>query len=291
MVNEIVKHADGKIIEWKWSSNNELMKIPFWTSAYFVGDILIDCGAPDSVAEMDAYLEKVPSELRPKMCILTHHHEDHAGTGKLLVEEYHIPVYAHPDALETIKQGFTYAVYRQMSWGESGLIGFEALPMPEKILSEKFSYKFELLYLPGHADDMIAFVEPNEQWAFVGDLMLPKYLMLFGSPCPIQEDIKVIHSSLKQLYEFTKKMPNLKIFVAGKGVYQGPDIILKRISEIEALREKVIEVNNSFDPEMAEKRQMRKILRKVFDGESTFGTLTGGELSCANLVKSILKWQ
>jgi glyoxylase-like metal-dependent hydrolase (beta-lactamase superfamily II) len=289
MVVEIVHHANGQILEWKWSTNNALMEKPFWTSAYLLDQILIDCGAPASVAEMDTFLQNLPREQFPIACYLTHAHEDHAGTGHLLVEKYNIPVYGAPESISLLKNGWEYQEYRQLTWGEMGFTGFDALPYKTPIETPS-GLKFDILPMPGHSPDLHAFIEKSHGWAFLGDMMLPQYQMLFGYTCEIQEDIKTIADSLEKLYEFTAGIPNLQMFVAGKGVYMGRDLIRSRLDEIYDLHIKVHEASAKLDPDLKPSKRMRKLLLDLFGGESFFGGMTGGELSRANMITSCLKW-
>ncbi len=289
MVSATVLHADGQVLEWKWSSNNPLMERPFWTSAYLIDQILVDCGAPASVAEIGQFIDGLPPAKRPIRCFLTHAHEDHCGTGTLLVEKYHIPVYAPAQVLPLLKAGRQYPDYRKLVWGDDGVAGFEAQPYPPSIVTPK-GYEFEPLALPGHATELHALIEKRHQWAFVGDLMLPQYQMLFGTTSDIQEDIKTITESLEKLYAFTEGLNDLLIFVAGRGVYQGRAIIKTRIAEIHELREKVHAQYNEFGSDVKESRKMRKMLQTLFGGETFFAGMSHGELSRENLITSLLRW-
>ncbi|MFX1236595.1 MAG: MBL fold metallo-hydrolase [Promethearchaeota archaeon] len=84
------------------------MEKPFWTSAYLVDRILIDCGVLGSVGEMDQFLRTLPKKDFPIACYLTHTHEDHAGTGSFLLKKYRIPVYCPPGSVELLKKGWDY---------------------------------------------------------------------------------------------------------------------------------------------------------------------------------------
>jgi glyoxylase-like metal-dependent hydrolase (beta-lactamase superfamily II) len=290
MVNETVLHAGGQVLEWKWSTNNPLMERPFWTSAYLIDQTLLDCGAPGSVSEIGQFIDGLPPATRPTRCFLTHAHEDHCGTGKLLIEKYHIPVYAPPQLLPLLKAGRQYPDYRKLAWGDECVAGFEAQPYPPSIETPK-GYKFVLLALPGHDPDLHAFIEKKHQWAFVGDLMLPQYQMLFGTTSDIQEDIKTITESLEKLYNFTEGLEKLLIFVSGRGVFQGRAIIKARIAEIHELHEKAHKLYKEFGSDVKESQKMRKMLKTLFGGESFFAGMSYGHLSRENMINSLLKWK
>ncbi len=69
--------------------------------------------------------------------------------------------------------------------------------------------------MPGHAPCLLALIEKEQQWAFVGDAVIPKRKMLFGGTCNFHEDIHQIYDSTKKLAELTEGMEHLRIFIAG----------------------------------------------------------------------------
>jgi glyoxylase-like metal-dependent hydrolase (beta-lactamase superfamily II) len=208
----------------------------------------------------------------------------------VLINKYRIPVYAPAESLPRLKADWTYPDYRKMSWGETGFLGYEALPYPPAIETPN-GYRFEPLALPGHAPDLHALIEKRHQWAFVGDMMLPQYQMLFGGSSDIQEDIKVIVDSLQKLYDFTEGMDDLLIFVSGRGTFHGRGQITTRIAEIHELHEKVHALNKQLGAEAKGSRRMRKMLQVLFGGESFFGGMTNGALSRENMIVSLLEWK
>ncbi len=113
--------------------------------------------------------------------------------------------------------------------------------------------------------------------------MLPKYKNLFGGTCNIQEDIALIYQSIKEIYVFTEGMDELRIFISGKGVFQGREFLHERLTDIWNLRTQVHELNEKGIGE-------EQILEKIFGGESMTGIMTNGELSRLNMIKSLLKW-
>ena len=87
-------------------------------------------------------------------------------------------------------------------------------------------------------------------------------------------------------------MKNLIIFSAGNGLLKGREFILKKMEEIEYLRAQTHELYEKFHEESySEKKSIRKILKKLFSGESIICQLTRGALSRENLVISLLEWK
>jgi len=289
MVVKINRYEKNEIIKWKWASDNELIPTPFYTSCYFIDGILIDSGAPASVDEFKNFIKPLTSNYDIK-CILTHSHEDHCGGAHLLQEQFQIPIYAHNKAIPDLKEEYNYPKYRQMTWGKKRL-PVEAEEVPNIVVSDSEKYSFKIFPMPGHAPDQFALIEEDQEWAFVADAVQPTYRMLFGESSDIQEDIKIIYDSIKNLYKKTEGMNNLKIYPSSKGVFIGRHFLKEKLEEIENLHQKVHQKYEELSKDYErEDRLMRKVLRGTLGRESAVGKLTRGDLSKMNLVKSLLRW-
>ncbi len=282
MVTKINRYNKNEIIEWNWSTEHELLQRPFWTSCYLIDGLLIDTGAPGGITELREFIKSQQDRQKIEKCVLTHAHEDHAGGAHIIKEELGIPVYASKKSLPILRTGYDYPEYRQITWG-SKLLPVEAELLTEPIVTSSKGYVFEILPMPGHAPDLIALIEKQQQWAFVADAVQPKYKMIFGKTSSIQEDISEIYHSIQNLHEFTEGMKNLQIFVSGHGVFRGRETLTTRLTEIDTLHKTAHEFYNQGLEE-------EQILEKMFNGESIFAALTQGELSRINLVHSLLKW-
>ncbi|MBY8989333.1 MAG: MBL fold metallo-hydrolase [Candidatus Lokiarchaeota archaeon] len=290
MVVQIDYHCNDEIIEWKWSSDSKLMTTPFFTSCYLVDGLLIDSGAPGGVNDLREFVNSLNPDNMIEKCFITHAHEDHAGGANLLSREFGIPIYAGEKAIELLKLGNSYPDYRQMAWGPK-LLPVDATTTEELIFTKSKKYKFEFFPMNGHAPELIALIEREQQWAFVADAVQPKYKMIFGGHSDIQEDISLIYHSLGELYEFTEGMDNLLIFSAGNGVFHGRKTLLERRNEIKVLHLKIHEMLRELPTNiLTEKLIVRKLLREIHGKESFIGQMTRGALSRKNLIRSLLKW-
>jgi ribonuclease/clavin/mitogillin len=287
----ITYHFNNQILEWEWASDNPLMPYPYWTSCYFVDGLLIDSGAPGSVDDLKEFIKSLPSNQMIEKCFITHTHEDHAGGAHMLNAEFRIPIYTSKKAISILKKGNTYPEYRQLAWGPK-LLPVNALTIENSIETKSKKYKFELFPMSGHAPELVALIEKDQQWAFVADAVQPKYKMIFGKNSDIQEDISLIYKSLFDLYEFTVNMDNLLIFSAGNGVLQGREFIKKKMEEIDNLYNKVHQEYKRLQKEgFKENKLAKKIVKNIFRRESIIEKLTQGDLSRENLILSLLKWE
>ena len=281
MVVEIETYDDGEIIEWKWSTDNPLLPRPYFTSCYFIDGLLIDSGAPASAEELCDFIENLLKS-KVEKCFITHNHEDHSGGAHLLKSKLQIPIFSGRKTISMIKNGYTYPDYRKLTWGPE-LPGTEAEISVNPLFTVNKKYEFEIFPMPGHCPDLNALIDKKHQLAFVADAVLPKYKMIFGGTSAIKEDIKQTYVSIKNLYELTEGMDNLRIFIAGHGVYQGRSFLLEKLNEIKEMHENVHRLINKG-------RNAEEILNEMFGGEDFVGNFTRGELSIFNLIQSLMNW-
>lgn len=71
--------------------------------------------------------------------LITHSHFDHIGALNDLIDEYHVPVYK-----------------------------YENLEEKDYVIDK---FKFEVIYMPGHKDDLVVFYFRDEKIMFVGDFI------------------------------------------------------------------------------------------------------------------------
>jgi glyoxylase-like metal-dependent hydrolase (beta-lactamase superfamily II) len=291
LVVQITYHCNNEILEWQWASDDKLMPYPYFTSCYLVDGLLIDSSAPGGENDFREFVKSLNREEMIDKCFITHSHEDHAGNAHLLSTEFGIPIYSSKKAANLLKKGKTYPDYRQLAWGPK-LLPVNSNVIDEPIITKSEKYKFELFPMVGHAPDLVALIEKDQQWAFVADAVQPKYKMIFGRNSDIQEDISLIYQSLLKLYEFTENMDNLLIFSAGNEVLQGREIIKEKLEEIENLHAKVHEeyIKLQKDGFKGEKL-FKKIVKNIFKRENIISRLTQGDLSRENLIISLLKWE
>lgn len=131
------------------------------TNAYLLGTgecLIVDPGSPDE-AELDRlihFLRAVePEGLKPKAIVLSHHHFDHVGGAKRLVEALGLPVWAH----ERTADRAPVPVSRVLHDGE--VLTLDG-PMP---------MRWQVLHTPGHARGHLTLVDERSRAAVVGDMV------------------------------------------------------------------------------------------------------------------------
>ena len=290
MVAEILYHCNGKIMEWKWSTNSELLPAPFWTSCYLIDGLLIDAAAPGSEDEFRTFIKRLSEEEKIEKCVITHSHEDHCGCANMLQSEFNMPIYSSEKAIPLLKKEKNYPDYRKVTWGYP-YKPVNAQKIGEKIKTVTGRYCFDIVEIPGHAEDLIALVEREQEWAFILDGVMPKYTMIFGKSTDIPEDIAQIYGSIKKIHDYTEGMDNLLIFTAGRGIFKGREFFAEKMKEIEVLHLQAHEYQKeALARGHSEKKIIKFIVKKVFGGESFIGKFTREDLSNKNLILSLLEW-
>jgi glyoxylase-like metal-dependent hydrolase (beta-lactamase superfamily II) len=290
MVVQKVYHCNNEILEWKWSSDSELMPQPFWTSIFLIDGLLIDAGAPGGVDDLRDFVKSLDPDNKVEKCVITHNHEDHCGGGRMLQEEFNIPVFASRLAIPLLMKEKDYPDYRQMTWGVK-YQPFQADLLKKSISTKSGKFTFDVLEMPGHAPELITLVERKQQWAFITDAVMPKYQMIFGKDTDIPENIFQIFNSIKILYDYTKGMDRLLLFTSGRGIFKGRSFLKERIDEIKSVHLKAHRFQNEAKEKgLRDAQLLRYVLKKMFIRENFIGSLTRGGLSHKNLIISLLEW-
>lgn len=107
--------------------------------------------------------------------LVTHHHEDHIGALKPLVQKYHVPVY---DADNTLEQKY-----------------------------EIGSFSFEVLRTPGHSSDSITFYFESYQFMFVGDFIFQNTIGRTDLETGNMETMKRSIAKIKHYPDYIKCYP------------------------------------------------------------------------------------
>jgi endoribonuclease LACTB2 len=142
------------------------------TNCWLLGNgemLLVDPGASDE-AEVERLLallkELALSGLEPKAIFLTHHHLDHVGGVRPLVEKLGLPVWCHPLTADRLD----VRPARVLADGE--VLTLDGAP----------DMKWRVLHTPGHARGHLCLVDEASNAAVVGDMVSGVGTILIDPP-------------------------------------------------------------------------------------------------------------
>jgi glyoxylase-like metal-dependent hydrolase (beta-lactamase superfamily II) len=144
---------------------------------------LLDAGLPLGESAIRTWVEKFHSRA-PNSIVLTHGHFDHIGAAKSLAEEWHVPIYAHPQEFPYLTGREEYPPPNASAGG--GLMTLlspmyprgpvdlspwlHPLPSGERTPSLVAELpEWQLLHTPGHTPGHVSFFRPRDKVLLVGD--------------------------------------------------------------------------------------------------------------------------
>ena len=236
---------------------------------YFIDGLLIDTGQ----RLVRKQVLPITNELPITQIFITHHHEDHTGNIKPIQEQHKCNVFGSEECSSIMKNPPPISFAQQFTWGNRESFA-EIRPVEDSITTPK--YNFQLIPIPGHAPDMVALHEPNKQWLFAADLYINSYIGYFLKTESIAEQIASIKTILPLDFKvmFCSHNPQLK-------------------NPKQQLRKKLDFLEVSFDT-VAELHKKGLTATQIFKElqwkENYFvKTLSGGQLSKLNMVRSIIR--
>lgn len=235
--------------------------------AFLVGDTLIDTGT-NRVDKK--FLSALKGRTIAKI-VNTHHHEDHIGNNRDIQDLFGIPVYAHLAALPYLENPRLndLRLYQRIVWDWPKKSKGTAIG--ESI--DAGNYHFKIINSPGHTEDHICLYEPDKKWLFTGDLFCGTNFIYLRR----DENYLQIMETLKTLSQLEIKT----VFCNLKGaVENGREALLKKISKMEKLRDRVINLREKGLPP-------EKIRKKILGKEDAWNLVTGGHYSKQNTIDSI----
>ncbi|WP_026566580.1 MBL fold metallo-hydrolase [Bacillus sp. UNC41MFS5] len=222
--------------------------------------------------------------------LLTHHHTDHVGLVERIVSNHSIPVYAHPYAILVLKRDREYLkmrveffrkLYQEMGCGEMGEKQVANLSYPiildenKKIdcdiqaITNNQIFGFDILDIPGHAPDQIAFYHNECKYLFAGDLLIEN--MPSNAFIEPNYDGTKTKSLIQQKQSLEKCLSlNMDLVFSGHGrIIENPkDLIKARIKEIDEKADNYINmIKNGISTasELAQFRYKEKYEKQFFN--------------------------
>ena len=143
--------------------------------------ILIDAGMPGSGSKiLKEAAERFPANSRPKAILLTHGHFDHVGGIVKIIEEWKVPVYAHPLEFpfltglraypepDTSVEGGLLAKISSIYPHQPIDIGAVLQPLPEDGSVPGLA-SWRWLHTPGHSPGHVSFFRETDRTLIAGD--------------------------------------------------------------------------------------------------------------------------
>jgi len=244
----------------------------YWTTAYFIDELMVDTGCAHCASELLNELENEPL----KYILNTHSHEDHIGANSLLQNmKDELIIYAHPLAIRILadpKNTQPLQLYRRLMWGLPK--SSKAEQISDSALLTTKHYNFKVIYTPGHSPDHLCLYEPEKQWLFSGDLFIG------GKDKALRAnyDIWQIIESLKNI----SVLPIKILFPGSAHVRKNPNDELKnKIFYLEELGQKILSLYN-------QGMSVKTIIRTLFKKHLFIEFFTLGNFSRRHLVLSYL---
>jgi ribonuclease/clavin/mitogillin len=239
----------------------------FWTGAYLVDGLLLDCGPPATARELVRLLDGRALD----GLVLTHHHEDHVGAAPLLAAVRGLAPRVHPSGIPLLEGGFEQELYRRVVWG--GAPRFSAGALGAEVATR--SLRFQVIPTPGHSIDHVCLFEASRGWLFTGDLFLAERLRYLRS----DEELGQLIDSL----DAVARLPASAVFCAHRGPVRGGVGALARKAEyLRALRARVLDLLGQGLPEP-------EVARRAIGPEGPMTWFSRGRFSVRNFVRSVAR--
>lgn len=187
--------------------------------------------------------------------LLTHHHSDHIGLINRMMDKHPIPVYVHPYSIpklkgdpDFLKMSFVFFenLYQEMGCKEMGERQAHFLyhsAIQEKNKKSHWEFReitdhqllgFEIIEIPGHAPDQVAFYNKECKWLIAGDLIMEHISSnAFIEPDSYGNRPKTILQHKNSLEKCLSLLPKAIFSGHGTIINNSAPLFKKRLTEID----------------------------------------------------------
>ena len=237
-------------------------RVLYSVAAYLVDGLLIDTGCHNTRWELVEYLARHNISL----AVNTHHHVDHIGGNKLIMEKLKVNVFAPKESLPIIANRQNIFSYQEKLWGFPE-------PCQVKVLGDLINtthYSFQVVQTSGHSRDHVVFFLREKGWLFTGD----EFITENPNSARKNEDNERVVRALKRMLALE---PELLIPSAGTIYQDGSAVLSRTIAYFEKIKEKVQTMKKSG-------LNSQEIALKLFGEETPLKEFTGGQFSRENFI-------
>jgi len=237
-------------------------------TCYRLGSSLIDSGCANRWPQVRGFVAEQPL----RQLLLTHHHEDHSGNAARIQRLTGARVLAPMQALQPLAAGWVLRPYQHLLFGRPERLNAE--PVPELVELEG-GYRLQVIVTPGHADDLVCYLEAERGWLFTGDLFVGERTRFLRQ----DEDLDAQMQSLREVlgYDFQT------LFCAHRGVVKdGKRAVAAKLQHLESLCE---ESRALFRQGLS----AAEISRRLLGREELVSLVTGYHFSKCNLIRACLR--
>ena len=248
-----------------WATWSRSRVIGYGVHIFVVRGVMIDTGFPGVANEMRRVIANLRSRgatLRGAM--LTHHHEDHAGNLRLLVDAG-VPVAMDAETLERVRQPGRIGFYRHFTWKVMPPLLQTVTPFTDDTLS--------LIPTPGHCSNHHSVWDAETGTCFAGDLYLGARVRVAHS----YEDPRAHVDSLRRIIA----RDPARVFCAHRGfVDRG---VARLRAKADWIDELIGRVEQRLDAGQSDEQVRRELLGRL--GRTHF--MSAGDYSPRNLITAI----
>lgn len=235
---------------------------------YFIDGLLIDTGS----MKMRKSILTATKNLPIKKIFVTHYHEDHTGNIHPLQKINNCNVYSSKLTSEIMKHP------PKISFGQKLMYSSRApydklVPIENTIKSE--NYTFQIIPIPGHAQDMVCLYEPNRKWLFSADLYINSYIGYFLYDESMHKQIQSIKKILELDFDVMFCAHNPQLNNGKKKLAEKLTFLESFYNDVATLYHKGYTENEIF--KMLDLKEYKLIK-----------LLSGGDISKMNMVKSVI---
>lgn len=236
---------------------------------YFIDGLVIDTGH----RHMRSYAMEAVEDLAVEQIYITHHHEDHNGNLKPFQEKFRCPTYATAKCAELMKSPTKISFAQWLTWGKTDP-NFD-IQVEEEVI-ETPRYRFDLIYVPGHAPDMVCLYEASQGWLFSADLWVKEYIRYFMRSESMIQQIESLEKVLKLDFDVILCSHNPQ-FSDGKSLMK---------QKLEFLKEFYGKAEKLYHQGLSAKAIFKQMGLKE---SKLIKFVSGGELSGLNMVKAVIR--